>query len=334
MSSPRPRATLADYVVVGISPTLIGFLVGSLVFFLSEVLYQGNFEGRLNVILALFVMATVCVARISMEEGSAHAALFAAPLALVTLIAMNRFVQISGPLASLSLPINVGFIALIWWCSHKLTGDCTLLDDTTDASGQGLLQDMGWEGDAAGDGTTTVETPADGAAAKAPWWQAWFLPDKRPHTPGVWVVWFSVAALPIFGIGQWFLPPGDLASRRYVFWLMVIYVGSGLGLLLTTSFLSIRKYLRQRRLEMPVEMAAAWMGVGTVLIGALLIFCFLLPRPSPEYSVTQLPIRFSTPTRGTSQHAVGKDGVATRPERRERRVVAEHTGHRDLAGCH
>ena len=112
MSSPRPRATLADYVVVGISPTLIGFLVGSLVFFLSEVLYQGNFEGRLNVILALFVMATVCVARISMEEGSAHAALFAAPLALVTLIAMNRFVQISGPLASLSLPINVGFIAL------------------------------------------------------------------------------------------------------------------------------------------------------------------------------------------------------------------------------
>src|SRR5215204_630047 len=99
MSSTRPRATLADYMVVGISPTLIAFLVGSLVFFLVEVLYQGGFEGRLNFILAMFVMATVCVARISMEEGHAYAATFAAPLALVTGIAMMRFVQISGPLA-------------------------------------------------------------------------------------------------------------------------------------------------------------------------------------------------------------------------------------------
>jgi hypothetical protein len=302
MSSTRPRATLADYIVVGISPTLIAFLVGSLVFFLVEVLYQGGFEARLNFILALFVMATVCIARISMEEGHAYAATFAAPLALVTGIAMMRFVQISGPLAGLSTLINWGMLALIWWCSHKLTWDCTLLDDSTDASGQGLLQSMGMDLDS--EATTSVSN----VAPEQPWWQRWFGNDKRPHTPGVWVVWFSLAALPIFGIGQSFLPAGDLASRRYVFKLMVVYVGCGLGLLLTTSFLSIRKYLRQRRLEMPVEMAAAWLGVGAALIGGLLLFSFLLPRPNPEYSIAQLPMRWTTPERGTSRHAVGSDG--------------------------
>ena len=33
--------------------------------------------------------------------------------------------------------------------------------------------------------------------------------------------------------------------------------GNGLALLLTTSFLGLRRYLRQRQLEMPADMAAA-----------------------------------------------------------------------------
>ena len=37
---------------------------------------------------------------------------------------------------------------------------------------------------------------------------------------------------------------------------MVIYVGSGLGLLLTTSFLGLRLYLQRRRLRMPLAMTA------------------------------------------------------------------------------
>ena len=41
-----------------------------------------------------------------------------------------------------------------------------------------------------------------------------------------------------------------------------IYVASGLGLLLTTSFLGLRRYLRQRRLEMPVTMAPVWLLLG------------------------------------------------------------------------
>ena len=48
--------TLVDYLVIAISPALIMTLVGSLVFFLLEVFYRGNFQGRLEYIFALFVI--------------------------------------------------------------------------------------------------------------------------------------------------------------------------------------------------------------------------------------------------------------------------------------
>ena len=46
----RLQQTLADYLVIAISPALIMLLVGSLVFFLLRVFYQGSFPERLMVV--------------------------------------------------------------------------------------------------------------------------------------------------------------------------------------------------------------------------------------------------------------------------------------------
>jgi len=131
----KQRKTLADLMVIAISPLLIMTLIGSLLFFLLALMYQGPYETRLSFIFALFVMAIVLVARISMEEGTEYATLFAIPLGLVTLLAMMRFVRFQGPLSSFSLPINAVLMGLTWWCAHKLTWDCTLIDDQQDSSG-------------------------------------------------------------------------------------------------------------------------------------------------------------------------------------------------------
>ena len=99
------------------------------------------------------------------------------------------------------------------------------------------------------------------------WWKRYVSRrDKPPHSPGKWVVYFSLAALPLFGFGQWFIPADDGESRQYAFQLLMVYVASGLGLLLTTSFLGLRRYLRQRRLEMPNEMTVVWLGAGAILV--------------------------------------------------------------------
>src|SRR6185295_13345175 len=95
---------------------------------------------------------------------------------------------------------------------------------------------------------TTSNTPEP----SPPWWETLWEPDRRPHAPGVWVVYFSLAALPLFGIGGWFVPSADGPRRALVFGLLVIYVACGMGLLLATSFLGLRRYLRQRKLEMPM----------------------------------------------------------------------------------
>src|SRR5438093_269676 len=61
---------------------------------------------------------------------------FGAALAAVIALALAQFVKdgvlIGGPI-----------MALVWWAAHKLTWDCTLLEDAPDVSGQGLLQQMG-----------------------------------------------------------------------------------------------------------------------------------------------------------------------------------------------
>jgi hypothetical protein len=42
--SRRLPQTPADFLVIGVSPALITLLVGSLVFFLAEVFYQGGYR--------------------------------------------------------------------------------------------------------------------------------------------------------------------------------------------------------------------------------------------------------------------------------------------------
>ena len=311
MRTPRLDKTLADYVAIAISPALIMALVGSLVFFLLEVFYQGNYEGRLQWILALFVMATVLIGRISIEEDTERAAAFALPLAIVTALAIFRFVDCGG----LKWIVNLGLLGLIWWCAHKLTWDCTLIDETEDASGEGLLQVVGLDEVKPGGDSPEPEENEEPEGVTSPdvqpstWWQRLFDRGRSPHAPGVWIVYFSLAALPIFGIGQLFIAKGDLASRRYVFSLLCVYVASGLGLLLTTSFLGLRRYLRQRRLQMPVPMAGAWIAFGCALIVALLMFAALLPRPNSEYAVSELPFGIGSPDRKASRFAVGDEGT-------------------------
>ncbi|HMC10273.1 MAG TPA: DUF4129 domain-containing protein [Pirellulaceae bacterium] len=310
--SRRQPETLADYLVVAICPALIMLLVGSLMWFLVEVFYQGEYKLRLLWVMAMFVLAIVGIARIAMEKGMAYASMFGWALAAAIALALAQFVKdgliVGGPI-----------MVLVWWAAHKLTWDCTLIDDTQDASGQGLLQQMGLDPSAAPagnapPGTTTRTTEPEATTPTAPppeppWWETLLEPDRRPHAPGVWVVYFSLAALPLFGIGGWFVPSSDPVARSRVFGLLVIYVASGMGLLLATSFLGLRRYLRQRKLEMPVEMTTTWILVGIVMIFAMLIVAAILPRPSREYSLSQLPFTVTSAVRRASRFAMGKEGT-------------------------
>ncbi|MGO9108500.1 MAG: DUF4129 domain-containing protein [Thermoguttaceae bacterium] len=347
--STRYDKTLADYLVIAVSPALIMTLIGSLVYFLLEVFYQGNFTARLYYLLTLFIFAAVLIGRIAIEEGSERAALFALPLGLAILVAINRFVEFHGAIpTSLSTIINCGLIGLIWWCAHKLTWDCTMIDETEPSSGEGLLDAAGLgkrtkaaprgagpkstrrssnsavpaaragessapqavRGQVPSDNRDNPETnPGRGDPRPPGRWNNWRQPHGKPHAPGVWIVYFSLAALPLFGLGQLAIPAAQLGRRRYAFCLLAIYVASGLGLLLTTSFLGLRRYLRQRRLPMPMLMANTWIVLGCLLIFAVMGLALFVPRPSAEYAISQIPSVMGSPDQKPSKFGAGPDGV-------------------------
>ncbi len=314
--------TNADYVAIAVSPALVMALVGSLVFFLIEVLYVGDYTARLNYVFALFVFATVLIARIAIELGSERAAMFSLPLGLLMFLALGRFVEHAGAFGWL---INLGLLAGVWWSSHKLTWDCTVIDDNQDSSGEGLLGRVGFDppnGDGARDdrpdkpggslvgGNELFDDAADGESAQPSLWQRLVSANAGPHTPGLWVLYFSLAALPLFGIGQHWIPAGDVGRRRYAFGLLAVYVAAGLSLLVTTSFLGLRRYLRQRNVEMPAPMAVTWVTLGGALILLVMFVAALLPRPAAEYAVAQPPWRAGSPgDNSANRMSVGNEGT-------------------------
>jgi hypothetical protein len=311
MAAERTPPTAADIMVTALSPALIMALVGSLVFFLVEVLYAGDYTGKLQWTFFFFVFGAVLVSRIAIQSDAAKAAAYGLALGGATFLALMRFVDIpSGhPLAGVAWLVNLGLIGVIWWSANKLTWDCTFIDEERESSDAGLLEAAGFErpvaddpaGSAAGEpvAAEVVEEPADDRRGRRPpadrepgWWERYRRhraeQAKKPHTPGLWVVYFSLAALPLFGLGQALIPAEAEDRRRYAFWLMVVYVGSGLGLLLATCFLGLRRYLRQRKMQMPAAMTGMWLTVGGGLIAAFLVVGALLPRPNAEVSVLEL----------------------------------------------
>ena len=317
----RLGKTLADYVAIALSPALIMLMVGSLMWFLVAVFYEGRYEGRIYWILACFVLAIVLIARIAIEESQERAMLFALPLAGAVGLAAMRF--------SDSVFLHWVLLAVAWWSSDRLTRDCTFIDEEQDSSGQGLLQLIGFgKQDASSDagqeenGAAADSRPADdpdepeGVTERVGRMRDEAHPKRKTkgkaHAPGVWIVYFSLAALPLFGLGQLLIPLSDTGRRLWAFQLLAVYVAAGLGLLVTTSFLGLRRYLRQRGVQMPPQMAAAWIALGAVLIVVLLVVCALLPRPAAEYPLAQMPdmpLKFSTPERESNRHAPGSDGA-------------------------
>jgi hypothetical protein len=316
----RLHMTNADYVAIAISPALIMALVGSLVYFLIEVFYEGQYQARLNYAFGLFVFATVLVARISIEMGSERAVLFALPLAGAMFAFLVRFVEFPSPLSHL---LNLLLMTLVWWCAHQLTWDSTVIDDDEDASGEGLMQRIGVDGPAANGADTNAKQPAadgaednelfgtdkEGRRQRMSWLKRWFGTRRGPHTPGIWVFYFSLAALPLFGIGQHMIPAGAVGRRRYAFSLLLVYVAAALSLLVTTSFLNLRRYLRQRRVEMPLPIAGTWVGVGAVLILIVMMLAMLIPRPGAEVGLSRVPWQIGSPGGMTaSRTSVHQDG--------------------------
>jgi hypothetical protein len=296
MNTGKPTKTLADYLVIAVSPALIMVMVHSVCFFLVEVFYRGEAAGGVRWVLFWFVLAVVLIARIGIEQGDGHAMAYGLVLAFATWIYLSTVQP--------NVVFGAFLLGIVWFTAHKLTCNCTLIDEEADASGQGLLQSLRRlpklfkkeQSPVA----NTVATPKASSVS---------VPSQekekatKSQIPGVWLIYYSLAALPLFGLGQTMLPAGDLAARHQGFIYLFLYLAAALGLLVTTSFLGLRRYLRQRYVIMPGNIAFGWVQFGVV--GAAIVLCLslLLPRPGSGEAWGTLRYHMDYQLRRASEYA-------------------------------
>src|SRR5262249_31772431 len=135
MASDRLPPTLADYVVIVISPALIMGLVGSLAFFILEVMYRGQYEGKLQWTVFFVVFGSVLLGRLSMmAEIAGRYWIYAPILGLVTLLVLAKYVDYlpEHPAAPYRVLINLGLVLVVLWSTYQLTWDCTHIDNDGD----------------------------------------------------------------------------------------------------------------------------------------------------------------------------------------------------------
>ncbi|HMP02812.1 MAG TPA: DUF4129 domain-containing protein [Gemmatales bacterium] len=309
--------TLADVVAVSVATTLlIGMLCG-LVFFLLELLYHGSYLGQLQFVLFCFIVAIVLIARISLAIDRIRAIAYGLALGAVTALAINKFVQVpaTGLLGAFGQLAPYVLLGLTWWCAYILTKDCTHTEESADDTG--IL-----------DGSPAGPAPAEQPGAWLKDYEQERAKERSRHRPGTWLVYFSLAALPLFGVGQFFIPATEAGRRAFAFWMLMLYLGCALGLLATTSFLGLRRYLEQRKLAMPMKMTGVWLGLGGGLILVILLLATLLPRPQAELGLGKLMAARSQ-ERAANRHAPIQRSGGGAPGQRDQRAQSGGRGERD-----
>ncbi|GAB4130185.1 DUF4129 domain-containing protein [Thermopirellula anaerolimosa] len=283
------RRTAVDFFARLVNPVLVMMMVGSLAFLLQESFYRGDFPMRLRWVSGLFVFAAVLIAWITIEMGRVRAGLYLSPLLILGVVALDRFVEthILG-IPALTTVFHVIVVVSIWLVCHHVMLDCLLLDeDAAPSGGKGLLEE--WASSPVPQASAEKEGGSQNPSEKAPigerenvalgkFWDRVY-PERPQGPPGRTVLYVLLGGLLVIAVAGLNGPAQGTAVYA------ATYVASGLGLLMTTSLLQLRLYLRQRDLAMPGDAVRGWGVVGGAVIVGVLLLAWLLPKPAvPTWS--------------------------------------------------
>jgi len=100
-----------------------------------------------------------------------------------------------------------------------------------------------------------------------------------PGHPGVVILYFSLVALPLFGLGVYLFDLNQSAARFRMGAYLFIYLWCALALLCLATLSQLRSYFKSRRVALPDSLGMAWLLLGMVTVSVVMFTAFLLPQP-------------------------------------------------------
>ncbi len=322
------RRTATDYLLDSLTPLLIFLMVYSLVFFLLDVrfIYSEVHDANLRWVVFCMVMGVVALNRVVARDGSEESILYI--LLLGGAMGMYTFSTTKGYDVGSVVPgfldrpgtaalFNMTLVGVLWWATNRLTHECCI-DENRTAGDIGILTGTArkFQLSIRRGGNLDKSTAKKKKASRAP---TSFLVEadeivpvdpleyKRPiegktlepareapstrlqtRHPGISIFYFSVPAMAAFALGLPVLMRGGESYVRGGHVYVGVYTVCALSLLMLTSLGGLREYFRSRRVEFPAGIGWFWVGLGSVMIAAVMTGALQLPLPDlPKAAVIE-----------------------------------------------
>lgn len=278
--APRPEIeeerSLADRAVDILIPLMIFCMMLAVAWFLLDIrfIYTERLDINMRAFAFFFVMGIVALNRLRADRAATDSGVYLVGMifavGMFTVVTQLRGGGLAGGVMTSMLPslcFNISVVAILWKVTDRLTRDCCV--DASARYGEVGILRGGWLRKA-----PPAEVAAEPEIGKGR------LPRKHPANS---LFYLAIPIMILLAIGQRLLPQGgslmESAGSVYV----GVYTAAMLLLLMLSSYRGLRVYCQRRAITFPTSIAAFWLGLGSLMVGLVLILGLWGPVPAkPE----------------------------------------------------
>lgn len=335
-----PAAGLSRYLVNGLVPLCIWGMLSALILHLIEVrsLFIRGGEERLRLAVLAFSLGVILSQRLAAGQGRETALGYRVALAgAMALFTLYHAFAYRIPVHPLIVAMTNGVIfAALWWVGTRITEACSVDSEEGAAAAveTGILarsRHIRREMDTERPGHANVSEGhsmrvdsglLSSAEAEKLWKER--LPARHP---GRILFYFSLVAVPAFGLGM-YLFGSDRSAAIVLGAHLFLYLWCALSLLFLSSYNLLAAYFDKRRVTLPEIVGMTWLAIGFSVVCVVVPLAFLLPQP-PSPAGDFVRERLVATYRGwVSEHGWKEDLGRSGPDDRSRDVVHEGGGER------
>ena len=278
--APRPEIeeerSLADRAVDILIPLMIFCMMLAVAWFLLDIrfVYTERLDINMRAFAFFFVMGIVALNRLRADREATDSGVYLVGMifavGMFTVVTQLRGGGLAGGVMTSMLPslcFNISVVAILWKVTDRLTRDCCV--DASARYGEVGILRGGWLRKA-----RPAEVAAEPEIGKGR------LPRKHPANS---LFYLAIPIMILLAIGQRLLPQGgslmESAGSVYV----GVYTAAMLLLLMLSSYRGLRVYCQRRAITFPTSIAAFWLGLGSLMVGLVLMLGLWGPVPAkPE----------------------------------------------------